>query len=698
MDDLDEFFVEDAPNYNEVDDEYEVGDFFRGNLLKVRGAVSEKDFRRFAALGNNGDRVGFVLQYEDAHALPTEVVSDERKSASECDKWRKEGNTAFGVGHYEKSIEEYNKGALAAPKEQLGVLLANRSAAFYHLERFDLALRDCEEALKVGYPRHLLYKLEERRARCLLGLNYHAKAMEAFKSAIRALDEANVPSDKRTKLESDMRMMLAVMDKGHEMNEARHGISKERMLRMENNNMKLRELDLLPTIKECNAAYPACSKAIEFRDAGGEVGRFAVATKDIQPGDLLVIEPAHCSTTLGEYRVTHCHRCAVRIVASFPASCMLCSSVGYCSPNCRNADEPVHRYECVLLGPLWCSHASVTTILAVRAVIQQSFEELFATRDELRETHGKLEISKAKPYLSRDYRSFYNLVTHEHERTAEDLFHRAYVAAWLLRLIKTTSYLPAAMRTPDAPEVPLSEGEHFLADIILHHLQLLQFNCHELSEFVRPRKGKPNLARGKNLFVGGGVYPTVALFNHSCNPGVVRYFAGNTMIVRAIRSIPAGAEVCENYGPIFTEEEEKERKRRLRLQYWFDCNCEACKDHWPLLEKIDPEILRFKCETGPSCGNVLPVNINTDMFMIPCVKCGKSTNLFKGLKAMQDTEALHKNAMNNLEAGNHEAALKSFLEILKILDETLALPVKDYHLCQQNIRLCMLAYGNSAFV
>ena len=65
------------------------------------------------------------------------------------------------------------------------------------------------------------------------------------------------------------------------------------------------------------------------------------------------------------------------------------------------------------------------------------------------------------------------------------------------------------------------------------------------------------------------------------------------MVVRAIRSIPAGAEISENYGPIFTQDEESERKRKLRLQYWFDCHCEACENHWPLLNDIDPNILRY---------------------------------------------------------------------------------------------------------
>lgn len=121
---------------------------------------------------------------------------------------------------------------------ELSVILANRSAAFYHMEKFDLALRDCEEAVKIGYPKHLLYKVEERRARCLLALKAHSKAMEAFMSAIRALDDAQVPGEKKKKLESDMRVMLAVLEKGQRMSEA-EGISKEKMIAIETNRFMI---------------------------------------------------------------------------------------------------------------------------------------------------------------------------------------------------------------------------------------------------------------------------------------------------------------------------------------------------------------------------------------------------------------------------------------------------------------------------
>lgn len=118
MDDFDDIFVEGAPNYNELDDECEVGDFFRNNLLKVRAAVSEQDFRKFANLEDNGERVAFILKHDEAHDLPVEVESSETKNAENSDNFKKDGNKAFGVQHYEKSIEEYNNAVLVATKER----------------------------------------------------------------------------------------------------------------------------------------------------------------------------------------------------------------------------------------------------------------------------------------------------------------------------------------------------------------------------------------------------------------------------------------------------------------------------------------------------------------------------------------------------------------------------------------------------
>jgi hypothetical protein len=59
----------------------------------------------------------------------------------------------------------------------------------------------------------------------------------------------------------------------------------------------------------------------------------------------------------------------------------------------------------------------------------------------------------------------------------------------------------------------------YIGGLILHNLQLLPMNTHEIAELQQVDKKDS----GKSIFIGGGLYPTLALFNHSCDPGVVRY-------------------------------------------------------------------------------------------------------------------------------------------------------------------------------
>ncbi|XP_066591928.1 SET and MYND domain-containing protein 4-like [Prorops nasuta] len=668
----------------EADGNGEIGEFFKTTLLKARKAVSPADFRRFAALNSNGEKIAFVLSYPETRLLPLEVENVVFKDSENARKLKETGNKFFCQAKYTKALETYSNAVLLAPKNELGVMLANRSASLYHLGRYEDALQDADEALKIGYPKELQYKLEERRAKCHLALQNDLEAIEAFRATLKSLDWAKVASDKRAKLEVDVRSMLVVMEKGMQLKSKKKAqIPPKKVIETKENK--------LPKISQPNPMYPNSSDAIEIR-ISNEAGRYGVATRDIIPGELLIVEKPHCAFLLPEYRLTHCHCCFAKIVVPFPAACYTCNSVAYCSPKCREADAETHLVECYILPTLWMSSASITCFLAIKTVIQKPYQEMLKLKEKLKTVQSK-EIVRKRPFKGSNYLDFYSLVTHEDERTPEDIFHRAFMASWLLRLLKRSSYLPEEMKTPDSADTTFSEVELFFGELLFHHLQLMQFNSHEISELTSP-KGDRTLANAKSIFIGGGIFPTAALLNHSCNPGIIRYFVGTTMVARAVRTIRTGEEISDNYGPIFTITPESERKRKLRVQYWFHCSCEACLGHWPILDDLDPTILRFKCETGRFCRNVLNVRNNTNEFIIPCVKCGKSTNILKGLKLLQDTDQLFRLAADNLEKGLHDRALKNYLKILKLLDETLALPIKDYHICQQGVRLCMLALGN----
>ncbi|XP_076755179.1 protein-lysine N-methyltransferase SMYD4 [Xylocopa sonorina] len=667
----------------------EVSDYFRSNFFELQNAITPNDMKKFAAFDNNSERIGFILSYPEVYALSLEVEDQMLKNSEKALELKDAGNKYFGRGEYIKALETYSNAVLLAPRKDLSVILANRSATLYHLEQHSYALTDIEEAMRAGYPKELQYKIKERYARCLLGLKRHEEAMLAFRKALKSLDNAKLSLEKKQKLEADIRVMLAVMEKGNQLAQAS---------KIPQNKGKINETKKAkPQIDDCNPLYPSCSRAVEIKDEGGDIGRHAVATKNIEPGEILAIEKPHCAFLLAEYRLTHCHYCFTKVFVPIPGACQVCSCVAYCSTTCRNADAKIHEKECVILPSLWISNTSINCFLALRVITQRPFEELFKLKDKLITSKGKFEISTQRPHKPEDFEAFYGLITHENERTTEDFLHRTYIATWLLRLLKKGPYFPEHVKTPDTAEGKPSEGELFIGGLILHNLMVLQFNCHEISELTMLKLNR-SLANAKSTFIGGGLYPTISLFNHSCNPGIIRYFVGTTIVVRAIRSISAGEEISENYGPIFTTTPEAERKRKLRWQYWFDCNCEACAAHWPLLEEIDPTVLRFKCDTGKECGNVLPVKTDTLEFMIRCSKCGKNTNILKGLKALQDTDSIFKVASRYLEDGKHEEALKSYLEILKLFDETLALPIRDYHYCQQGVRLCMLRLGNVNYV
>jgi hypothetical protein len=59
---------------------------------------------------------------------------------------------------------------------------------------------------------------------------------------------------------------------------------------------------------------------------------------------------------------------------------------------------------------------------------------------------------------------------------------------------------------------------------------------------------------------------------------------------------------------------------------------------------------------------------------------------------------MFKTATRLMEEGEVRQALDKYIEILLLLDNTLAPPFKDFHLCQQAIRRCMLSFGNTSVV
>lgn len=132
---------------------------------------------------------------------------------------------------------------------------------------------------------------------------------------------------------------------------------------------------------------------------------------------------------------------------------------------------------------------------------------------------------------------------------------------------------------------PNSEEEFQIGEILIGLLQALQFNAHEIYE-TKAFESQQNVGGKKMLYVGAAIYNSAVYFNHSCYPDVIRYFVGTSIVLCASHPLQPGETISENYGPIFTKQTLPIRQRNLESRYWFKCACIACKENWPLLEKL----------------------------------------------------------------------------------------------------------------
>lgn len=76
--------------------------------------------------------------------------------------------------------KKFKRISFEIPDKDFSILLANRSAALYHMEKFNHALDDIESA-EENYPKEMLYKLKERAARCHLAEKSYGNALDSFK-------------------------------------------------------------------------------------------------------------------------------------------------------------------------------------------------------------------------------------------------------------------------------------------------------------------------------------------------------------------------------------------------------------------------------------------------------------------------------------------------------------------------------------
>lgn len=263
-----------------------------------------------------------------------------------------------------------------------------------------------------------------------------------------------------------------------------------------------------------------------------EKGRCCVARRALARGTtILTAEPVACVLRESS-RATHCHWC----FRSAPpdsngtlARCARCRYAYYCSRACQQAHwRAEHAQECAQLARA-PRYPPASVLLAARVL-------RFASRDSA--SAHLVHTLRAHPNITGGGSEDAQLPPERHVAMA--LFLRDFVGAEVLEAH--------------------CQGRARAAVELFGMLETNAFNIADAD--LRP--------------IGVGLYPSAAMFNHSCAPNVSTVFVGRTVHLRALQSIAPGTELCVSY--IDLAQDVATRRTELQQGFGFHCKCARCTD------------------------------------------------------------------------------------------------------------------------
>ena len=535
--------------------------------------------------------------------------------------------------------------AAPASLADLATALFSRSQVLLTLGQPELALRDAElAAIKGAFPEARLFCLYSHQAQCQLALRATFQAEKYFHRALSALAKSELEPASREREKTFLQRALSSLKKD---GPAKPGVVPGGKTAVTGRGGKNKtEPDIA---RPLHAKYPALSGQLSVLYSQGR-GRYVSAREDITAGTVLGVETALVSSLQEDHLLARCLHCFTEVLAGLP--CHSCAQVVFCSLQCRlSSMSSHHKFECRNLHLI----KSGPNFLALRAVTQRNVEYFLERRvshfSNYDDSSGT-ELEGPRPYLSTDTVNLFNLA--RKEVSSEKKMELFMIAAYLLKVLQQMKYFEGEKKN----EKSLTEEEVYIGMILAHFVGVTESNSHLICEVPRDQlnfTSLPDILRFnfEPQQIGFGINPTLAFFNHSCNPNTIKIQRGNRTILMAAQNIEKGEEIFDNYGSLFYTSERAARLRDLG----FSCGCEPCAEDWPRYQKLSDKI------TDPPLGSV-PGNI--------------TENTRKQLEKGRAANSLMKKMSYELSAGHHGRVLALSGDYRSLLEKIVRQPHRFY--------------------
>lgn len=547
-----------------------VQDTLNARLLKVGKHHELSD--GYKKLKTDQERIIFTLNIMQEYDIVPSTTGMP-KNAKESEKLREQGNKVYVRGILDNmtcidALKLYTKSIAFAPypSEQLALGYANRSAILFQLDLHSECIQDIDRALALNYPDNLRAKLYLRKTECLMVLGNHS-VKDILEKAQHWLDKMSLDDINREKLKTKLDIL--------------HDKTLQTELHIIDTEAKILESSPFPSTQSCNNEVPCASNAIAIK-YNKHYGRHIVATRNIDPGEVIAVEKPYSLILMQENMQTHCSNCLRVSWANIP--CNYCTYAMYCSEECRNIEwKNCHDIECTVFPALieyaFYNLDLFSIRLAVLALREAGgFAELRTMLKEVDEhddprTKG---FSRDGKLHSDRYISIYSLVTHTEKRSVSDLFKRSLDTSFILYFLATRTMIFGAKLPEDLSVLAKNNDVTFFGSLILKHQQIIPTNMHTFCE----TQGLEHVQRGI------AAMPFFSLINHSCDPNILRHSRPKHIVIYAMYPIRKDEQLLDNYGKHYAIMSKATRQQKLLKDYYFTCDCIPCQEDWPLYHEL----------------------------------------------------------------------------------------------------------------
>lgn len=304
----------------------------------------------------------------------------EIKSSKNSDTIRLSTNKMFSQKNHDSKLHEkiwhsYSFAIATAPigSEEEAKSLANRSAVLLHISKFTESIQDINRALSITKSNDLKTKLLCRKVKCLAAIGSTADIEITLQKAKHFCNKSD-----KSKKDALLNLLKEAEISSNNIKNETESSPKEDLV----SNLQLKK-----DPDDFSSISIACY---------GELENYLIASKDINPGEVIFVEKPYVSTYNAEKVYMYCGQCFVFCWTTIP--CETCSSCMYCSEKCKKeAWEQYHNYQCIPLASCIRADAFDAVLSASTRLVISAVKEA-GTISNLKSNLQHLDKYKGKPH------------------------------------------------------------------------------------------------------------------------------------------------------------------------------------------------------------------------------------------------------------------------------------------------------------